>query len=508
MINGRWEASKRKNKYYIDKDKINGLVCTQIEENIYNVQSKENNYIVNTEIESCTCYMGNRGGSCKHQLAVVTQFALNSQQFHPTLINSDFKELLHKVVYGVNCEIEGWYLNLNDTKANEVVKINNNSSAIEVPSCRSPDLHNIDINLNDISPISTIEKDKIRGQLEHFVDLLMNRFENNFDEFNQPILKFLKNVESCKTNSSLTSALCTFVAYNRAATMEVSVNSFRTTGLFPLNRNIFRDHDFSVFEVEEKLTVPEDTVSRPPPGSSTESRNIEYTSGKSEGISCIKTALDNPRPGTSKDSSDIEDAADDPRPGNSKESNDQGAVNSSRKAVKYLSEPTKLVSPVQIKHLPKIKSKKPSARAGSAALITSSPYKDDLTESLDKKRKKEDSAKHSKVTSVTKKVKFDDAREAKFRKPKSTKRFKKKRADLSDSSTDESDDLGEVVVDDESDGDENYDAECLFCTSMYSADKHGEQWVRCTVCYRWAHEDCGAEDPIFVCPMCEKRQKK
>ncbi|CAH2011577.1 unnamed protein product [Acanthoscelides obtectus] len=262
------------------------------------------------------------------------------------------------------------------------------------------------------------------------------------------------------------------VAYNRAATMEVSVNSFRTTGLFPLNRNIFRNHDFSVFEVEEKLTVPEDTVSRPPPGSSTESRNIEYTSGKSEGISCIKTALDNPRPGTSKDSSDIEDAADDPRPGNSKESNDQGAVNSSRKAVKYLSEPTKLVSPVQIKPLPKIKSKKPSARAGSAALITSSPYKDDLIESLDKK--------------LTKKVKFDDAREAKFRKPKSTKRFKKKRADLSDSSTDESDDLGEVVVDDESDGDENYDAECLFCTSMYSADKHGEQWVRCTVCYRWA----------------------
>ncbi|CAH2018085.1 unnamed protein product [Acanthoscelides obtectus] len=142
------------------------------------------------------------------------------------------------------------------------------------------------------------------------------------------------------------------VAYNRAATMEVSVNSFRTTGLFPLNRNIFRDHDFSVFEVEEKLTVPEDTG------------------------------------GTSKDSSDIEDAADDPRPGNSKESNDQGAVNSSRKAVKYLSEPTKLVSPVQIKPLPKIKSKKPSARAGSAALITSSPYKDDLTESLDKKRKR------------------------------------------------------------------------------------------------------------------------
>ncbi|CAH1982164.1 unnamed protein product [Acanthoscelides obtectus] len=207
---GRLET---KNKY-IDKAKINGIVCTQVEENIYNVQSKENNYIVNTEIESCTCFMGNRGGSCKHQLAIVTQFAVNSQQFHPTLINSDFKELLLKVVYGVNCEIEGWYLNLNDTKANQVVKIYNNSSAIEVPSCSSPDLHNIDINLNDIPPISTIEKDKIRGQLEHFVDLLMNRFENNYDEFNQPILKFLKNVESCKTNSSLTSALCTFGKYN------------------------------------------------------------------------------------------------------------------------------------------------------------------------------------------------------------------------------------------------------------------------------------------------------
>lgn len=37
-------------------------------------------------------------------------------------------------------------------------------------------------------------------------------------------------------------------AYERAATMEISVNSFRKTGLFPYNRNVFRDHDFAIHD--------------------------------------------------------------------------------------------------------------------------------------------------------------------------------------------------------------------------------------------------------------------
>nr|CAI5865212.1 unnamed protein product [Callosobruchus analis] len=43
-------------------------------------------------------------------------------------------------------------------------------------------------------------------------------------------------------------------AYNTAATMETSCNGFRKTGLVPLNRHIFRDHDFGVHNVMENKT--------------------------------------------------------------------------------------------------------------------------------------------------------------------------------------------------------------------------------------------------------------
>lgn len=57
-----------------------------------------------------------------------------------------------------------------------------------------------------------------------------------------------------------------------------------------------------------------------------------------------------------------------------------------------------------------------------------------------------------------------------------------------------------------SDGEDDLDAECLFCGTVYSKDGSGEEWVKCT--NRWAHENCGAEDVNFICPMCDHRSKK
>jgi hypothetical protein len=50
-------------------------------------------------------------------------------------------------------------------------------------------------------------------------------------------------------------------------------------------------------------------------------------------------------------------------------------------------------------------------------------------------------------------------------------------------------------------------AECLFCTGLFSHDKHGEKWAVCVRCYRWAHEDCGIEEDYVVCPICKKKCK-
>jgi len=50
----------------------------------------------------------------------------------------------------------------------------------------------------------------------------------------------------------------------------------------------------------------------------------------------------------------------------------------------------------------------------------------------------------------------------------------------------QSDDSGNDI----SDG----DPECLYCTGLFSRDKHVEKWDQCVRCYRWAHEDCGVEE--------------
>jgi len=57
------------------------------------------------------------------------------------------------------------------------------------------------------------------------------------------------------------------LAYKRAATMEVSVNSFIRTGLFPCNRHIFQDHKFACYGRDEfqdkRADGPGNEISRP-----------------------------------------------------------------------------------------------------------------------------------------------------------------------------------------------------------------------------------------------------
>ncbi|KAL1492292.1 hypothetical protein ABEB36_012766 [Hypothenemus hampei] len=47
------------------------------------------------------------------------------------------------------------------------------------------------------------------------------------------------------------------------------------------------------------------------------------------------------------------------------------------------------------------------------------------------------------------------------------------------------------------------EAECLFCSSKFSRDKHGEVWIQCLMCSMWAHVDCaGANKDEYICDFC------
>jgi len=66
----------------------------------------------------------------------------------------------------------------------------------------------------------------------------------------------------------------------------------------------------------------------------------------------------------------------------------------------------------------------------------------------------------------------------------------------------------EYETDDSGDDISDGDAECLFCTGLFSHDKHGEKWAQCVRRYRWALENCGVEEDYFVCPMCKNKSVK
>ena len=130
-----------------------------------------------------------------------------------------------------------------------------------------------------------------------------------------------------------------------------------------------------------------------------------------------------------------------------------------------------------------------SSRSGSAQLITSSPYMKQLQQTKQKK-----TAVESKKTAV--KRLFTKTRKS------------SKRKIINDSSSDSDSEIQLPESDSSDIGDEDEDAECLFCTGRFSEDKHGEKWAQCSKCYRWAHEDCGVEEDNFVCPGCKKLTRK
>ncbi|KAI8761706.1 tigger transposable element-derived protein 6 [Biomphalaria glabrata] len=42
------------------------------------------------------------------------------------------------------------------------------------------------------------------------------------------------------------------------------------------------------------------------------------------------------------------------------------------------------------------------------------------------------------------------------------------------------------------------DTPCIYCNGLFSEDTHGEQWIQCVACSKWAHTECaGAESSIF-----------
>ncbi|CAH1962250.1 unnamed protein product [Acanthoscelides obtectus] len=148
-------------------------------------------------------------------------------------------------------------------------------------------------------------------------------------------------------------------------------------------------------------------------------------------------------------------------------------------------------------------------KTSTAALLTSSPYKDSLANDLSKAQKT--NGKGAKILqrkcvgNVAKKCFENQENEAPAEKESErqtmkSKWTKKQSVTSSDSDIDIAGDL--TVSTDDEDSEDN--SECPYCNETYLSDRAGEKWIACIKCRVWCHEEYSGTDDYqkFVCDFC------
>lgn len=232
-------------------------------------------------------------------------------------------------------------------------------------------------------------------------------------------------------------------AYQKAATMSNSINAFKKTDLFPCNRHVFGEEDFRIYD---NLENPSPLIDCPDALDNNSGNHFTEANKKNQNASGNVS----PVPSCSQDMQ--------------KQSRDTEIM----------------VSLFQIAPVPTITQKpNKSTRAGSANLITSSPYKKQIEKSLQRKNVKITTQNKSQGKNKSKKI--------------------VKRKILVESSSE--DDNDEVYQSSRSSS-ENNDTECSYCSRLFSEDLHGEKWKKCNVCFKWTHVHCEVKSKKFFCAVC------
>lgn len=250
-------------------------------------------------------------------------------------------------------------------------------------------------------------------------------------------------------------------AYVNCQTASIAINGFSRTGIYPCDRGVFTEVDFIAAEHEVL-------------GETSSEQALNNVAAEAR---CSSTA--------------------DVRP----------------------STPHTLVSPAEILPVPQPKKKMSNRgrKASSAAVITSSPYKTELENSISKSdgkkkipslrlgsgtvaRRGRGSHQNSNRGLKRSELCTDTVRHKKLKK-KTVESSDSDQNDLSSVSSASSEDMdiqpGKIpTVDD--------DAECMFCDQKFSKDTRGELWIQCVMCNLWAHSDCSdwCDKDAYTCDFC------
>ncbi|KAF5301838.1 hypothetical protein FQA39_LY10623 [Lamprigera yunnana] len=165
--------------------------------------------------------------------------------------------------------------------------------------------------------------------------------------------------------------------------------------------------------------------------------------------------------------------------------------------------PTDLILPEDILPIPgaKTRTSNRGRKPTRANVITSSPYKNQLTESLRLAETRGQGRRGGRRRGRGRGLGRSQGGVC-----SSNKANRRQNVDTSSSSS-ESDAIIETDSEyDEqvnSDTPESLDTSCIFCGMNYSSDTHGEEWIQCLSCSLWAHTACaGPEGENYICDFC------
>lgn len=269
-------------------------------------------------------------------------------------------------------------------------------------------------------------------------------------------------------------------AFINAATMRTAMKGFEKTGIWPVNMGVFTDADFlpsapTDIEITLSAQVPVEATSASTPSTSNSVQSSDFTPVSTENAPAAESFQ--------KDT-DLGNVEDEIRP--SCYWNTEIIIKSP------VSSSFPHASPVQVMAVPKATSKekrKTNRKKGKAEILTASPYKNELQQSLEEaSRKKEEKERKA----VTKKLKLDAKGKTVFSgKGKSVVQKRKT--------------SNRKVQEEDSDVSDTSDAECLYCNDFYSTSTEG--WIACGKCHRWAHNSCANidsddDEAVHICQSC------